>query len=492
MSLNEQDATATLGRRAAQFEPPDWWIYRSTGRPIHDIELVSLLPPPPPWRSYDGGPLPEHDVPPPDDGEAERRLGAAFTFSEQEVDLDELNMVNAGIVLRRPLLVTGNPGTGKSSLAYRIARELGLGRVLRWAITGHTTLGAGLYGYDAIGRVQAAATSQAQLGDVAEEPPPIGDFVRLGPLGTAFLPTRLPRVLLIDELDKSESDLLSIFEDGEFPVDELARVRNRQPEVTVHTADPQRTAVVRDGRVACNAFPIVVMTSNGEREFPPAFLRRCLQLKKSRTRTTSNSPRSSPATWSTITVTTATASSASSPNGARPRAVCPRTACSTRSTWPPPVRTSRSARRGRGWWKRSGNGWRCGDVGRLPGVPGPRSAPPAELNVDAVRPKGARQRQGPADLSWTELGDVVWLAAAMTPAATATEKSPRKNRNRFSTAAKSRPGKRSQSRATPVVATTGTSTPSSRGSPGVGLHRARHGRRRKARAVRGRCGHHRA
>ncbi|MGA6164421.1 AAA family ATPase [Amycolatopsis magusensis] len=283
MSVNEQDAAVTPGRRAAQFEPPDWWIYRGTGRPIHDIDLASLLPPPPPWRSYDGGPLPEPDVPPPDDGEAERRLGAAFTFSEQEVDLDELNMVNAGIVLRRPLLVTGNPGTGKSSLAYRIARELGLGRVLRWAITSHTTLDAGLYGYDAIGRVQAAATSQAQLGDVAEEPPPIGDFVRLGPLGTAFLPTRLPRVLLIDELDKSESDLpndlLSIFEDGEFPVDELARVRNRQPEVTVHTADPQRTAVVRDGRIACNAFPIVVMTSNGEREFPPAFLRRCLQLR---------------------------------------------------------------------------------------------------------------------------------------------------------------------------------------------------------------------
>lgn len=282
MSANDQDAAVAPEQRATRFEAPDWWIYRGTGRPIHDIDLAGLLPPPPPWRSYRGGPLPEHDVPPPDDGEAERRLGTAFTLSDQDIDFDELNMVNAAILLRRPLLVTGNPGTGKSSLAYRIARELGLGRVLRWAITSHTTLSSGLYGYDAIGRVQAAATSQARLGEEAEEPP-IGDFVRLGPLGTAFLAARLPRVLLIDELDKSEADLpndlLSIFEDGEFPIEELERVRNRHPEVAVHTNDPQRTAVVRDGRVACNAFPIVVMTSNGEREFPPAFLRRCLQLR---------------------------------------------------------------------------------------------------------------------------------------------------------------------------------------------------------------------
>jgi MoxR-like ATPase len=280
MSANDQDPAMTPDRRTAHPDAPDWWIYRGTGRPIHDVDLAQLLPAPPPWRAYQGGPLPEHDVPPPDDGDAARRLGSAFTFSEGDIDPNELNMVNAALYLRRPLLVTGNPGTGKSSLAYRIARELRLGRVLRWAITSHTTLRAGLYGYDAIGRVQAAATSQA-TGEAEE--PPIGDFVRLGPLGTAFLPTRLPRVLLIDELDKSEADLpndlLSIFEDGEFPVEELARVRNRHPEVTVHTADPQRTAVVRDGRIACHAFPIVLMTSNGEREFPPAFLRRCIQLR---------------------------------------------------------------------------------------------------------------------------------------------------------------------------------------------------------------------
>ncbi|NKE62151.1 AAA domain-containing protein, partial [Lentzea sp. PSKA42] len=216
------------------------------------------------------------------DGEASRRLGSEFHLTEQHVDPRELDMVNASLYLRRPLLLTGKPGVGKSALAYRIARELRLGRVLRWPITTHTTLTSGLYGYDAIGRVQAAATSQQRADDNAEEPP-IGDFIRLGPLGTAFLPRKLPRVLLIDELDKSEADLpnnlLSIFEDGEFLIDELARIRHWSPEVSVHTADPNGTATVAGGRVRCYAFPIVIMTSNGEREFPPAFLRRALQLE---------------------------------------------------------------------------------------------------------------------------------------------------------------------------------------------------------------------
>jgi len=278
MSVNDQDP-----RQRANTDPPAWWLYRGSGRPTHDIDPIKLLPPPPPWRAFQGGPLPEDDSPPPDDGEAGRRLGTEFHLSDTDIDQNELNLVNAALYLRRPLLVTGKPGTGKSSTAYRVARELGLGRVLRWAITSHTTLQNGLYGYDAIGRAQAAATAQAQRGGEPVDEPPIGDFVRLGPLGTAFLPTRRPRVLLVDELDKSEADLpndlLSIFEEGEFPIQELARMRSRAAEVTVHTADPNGTARVVDGRVGCHAFPVVIMTSNGEREFPPAFLRRCLQLE---------------------------------------------------------------------------------------------------------------------------------------------------------------------------------------------------------------------
>lgn len=270
---------------------PEWWIYRGTGRPLHDIQLADLLPPPPPWRKFRGEIPNEPQVRPEDDYEAERRLGAEYHLSEEDVDTREIDMVNASLFLRRPLLVTGRPGSGKSALAYRIARELRLGRVLRWSITSRTTLNSGLYEYDAIGRAQAAATryaavrrADASTTKSAEvDEPPVGDFIRLGPLGTAFLPSRSPRVLLIDELDKSDvdlpNDLLSIFEDAEFGILELERIRTHNPAVRVFTDDRHGTATVTDGRIACAAFPVVVITSNGEREFPPAFLRRCLRLE---------------------------------------------------------------------------------------------------------------------------------------------------------------------------------------------------------------------
>ncbi|WP_028922404.1 AAA family ATPase [Pseudonocardia acaciae] len=281
----------------SHLESPGWWVYHGTGRASYDVPLNELLPPAPPWRSFRGGPLPAHDVPPEDDGEMERRLGSEFQV--RDVDPHEVDMVNAALYLRRPLLVTGRPGTGKSSLAFRIARELRLGRVLRWPITSHTSLKRGLYTYDAIGRAFAAGTTQAvarwrretgggapdpgEVADLVGQEPSIGEFVRLGPLGTAFMPTRLPRVLLIDELDKSEADmpndLLSIFEDGEFTIPELERIRNREPEVTVFTDDPEATSTVSGGRVRCHAFPVIIITSNGERDFPPAFLRRCLRLE---------------------------------------------------------------------------------------------------------------------------------------------------------------------------------------------------------------------
>lgn len=282
MSTNELPDGATGGE--AHSHQPDWWVYQGTGRPRRDTRVTDLLPPPPPWRDFRGGPLPANDEPPDDDGEADRRLGSEVHLAERHVDPHEVDMVNAALYLRRPLLVTGSPGNGKSSLAFRIARELRLGRVLRWSITSHTTLKSGLYVYDAIARAEAAATRQALASAGSESgEPPIGEFIRLGPLGTAFLPRRLPRVLLIDELDKSEADLpndlLEIFEDGGFPVPELERVRSRWPEVPVFTADPATMATVADGRVQCRAFPMVVITSNGEREFPPAFLRRCLQVE---------------------------------------------------------------------------------------------------------------------------------------------------------------------------------------------------------------------
>jgi MoxR-like ATPase len=256
---------------------PDWWIYRGTGEPI-DRDLTELLPAPPRWRAFNGGPILR--TPPTDEDEFVRRIGVPGDVATvPPAAPDELEMVNAAIYLRRPLLVTGPPGTGKSSLAYRVAHELGLGPVLRWAITTRTTLRDGLYEYDAIGRVQAASMRRADHAPEVD----IGDFIRLGPLGTALLPYAKPRVLLIDELDKSDldlpNDLLSVFEDGEFEIAELARLARSQPEVAVFTADSHGEAAVHDGKVRCRAFPIVVVTSNGEREFPPAFLRRCLRLE---------------------------------------------------------------------------------------------------------------------------------------------------------------------------------------------------------------------
>ncbi|WP_234334545.1 AAA family ATPase [Streptomyces sp. NRRL B-1347] len=279
-----------------------WWIYRGSGQPLYDTSLRELLPEPPPWRRFTGGPV----VPPPpaDDEEVARRLGRPSGRSPASEQLRrEADMVNAALLLRRPLLVTGRPGTGKSSLAYRISRELRLGRVLRWHITSRTTLRSGLYEYDAIGRVQDSAALRA-LHTAGESPiaprtagdraagdpaasggqlPGIGDYVQLGPLGTALLPYETPRVLLIDELDKSDqdlaNDLLSVFEEGQFNISELLRARRRHPRVTVLTDDPEGGAEIVGGVVRCRAFPIVVITSNGEREFPPAFLRRCLRLR---------------------------------------------------------------------------------------------------------------------------------------------------------------------------------------------------------------------
>jgi MoxR-like ATPase len=110
----------------------------------------------------------------------------------------------------------------------------------------------------------------------------IGRFIQLGPLGTALLATNRPRVILIDEIDKSDldfpNDLLNVLEEGDFVIPELARYEGPSS-VRVRTADRGRFAIVNSGRVACRQFPLVFMTSNGEKDFPPAFMRRCLRLE---------------------------------------------------------------------------------------------------------------------------------------------------------------------------------------------------------------------
>lgn len=260
---------------------PEWHIFKGDGEVNGDWSL----PQPPSWRPF-GQPMAAG---------VNRRKQRADTFQMQP---EQIDMVNAALYLRRPLLITGKPGTGKSSLAYKVAKELALGEVLYWPITTRTTLKNGLYRYDAIGRlqeteqalksqpVQEGATPAAQASDA------IGKYITLGPLGTALLPSEKPRVLLIDEIDKSDidlpNDLLSIFEEGWFEIPELERIKEDNPDVTVRTAYtdeteaatwPDSTYSVPQGRVSCQAFPLVILTSNGERDFPPAFLRRCLRLR---------------------------------------------------------------------------------------------------------------------------------------------------------------------------------------------------------------------
>jgi MoxR-like ATPase len=255
----------------------DWRIYRGVGQPHGGMQR---LPEPPPWRDF----TPRGPGAGPEDPSTARRLGVRRRMVENYAPRPaEVDAVNAALYLRRPLLVTGNPGTGKSTLAYAVAHELGLGRVLRWPIVSRTTLQDGLYRYDAIGRLQDVQLERAQgAASGAAAASGIGSYIRLGPLGTALLSAELPRVLLIDELDKSDldlpNDLLNTLEEGEFAIPELERIADREPVVEVLTDDGRRVEV-HGGRVACTAFPVIVMTSNGERDFPAPLLRRCIQLE---------------------------------------------------------------------------------------------------------------------------------------------------------------------------------------------------------------------
>jgi MoxR-like ATPase len=248
---------------------PSWSIFGSANPDL------SRLPAVPPWRGFAA--VGQHELP--------------YHLSD-----DAVRAVNAALYLRRPLLVTGVPGTGKSTLAREVARQLRAERFVKWPINSRSTLGDALYRYDAIGRLRDASMIHKGRRKRAAPPKGIGSYLTLGPLGTALAPVAPPdggswqaiRVLLIDELDKSDldlpDDLLDVLEDGSFIIPELHRLRVEEPKVVV-TLDGDgvgpSTLNIDGGRVSVDpkAYPFILITSNGERELSPAFLRRCVRLK---------------------------------------------------------------------------------------------------------------------------------------------------------------------------------------------------------------------
>ncbi len=170
-----------------------------------------------------------------------------FTGTKSYVATDDLKVaVNAAITLERPLLVKGEPGTGKTVLALEVAQAIGA-PIIEWHIKSTTKAHQGLYEYDAVSRLR-----DSQLGD--ERVKDIRNYIRRGKLWEAFTAPERP-VLLIDEIDKA---------DIEFPNDLLQEL-DRMEFYVYETAETIRA----------RRRPIVIITSNNEKELPDAFLRRC-------------------------------------------------------------------------------------------------------------------------------------------------------------------------------------------------------------------------
>jgi len=177
----------------------------------------------------------------------EQRISMKFTGTENYISTDDLSMsVNAAIALKKPLLIKGEPGTGKTMLALEMAEALGK-PLLQWHIKSTTKAQQGLYEYDAVSRLRDSQLGGDKVHDIA-------NYIKPGKLWEAFDADEQV-VLLIDEIDKA---------DIEFPNDLLQEL------------DRMEFFVYETGRtITAKNRPIIVITSNNEKELPDAFLRRC-------------------------------------------------------------------------------------------------------------------------------------------------------------------------------------------------------------------------
>jgi MoxR-like ATPase len=170
-----------------------------------------------------------------------------FEGSETYVATDDLKLaVNAALALERPLLVKGEPGTGKTLLAEEVARALGR-PLYQWHVKSTTKAQQGLYEYDAVSRLRDSQLGDGRVADIAQ-------YIKRGVLWDAFA-NEAPAVVLIDEIDKA---------DIEFPNDLLRELDRME----FYVYETHETIVARHR-------PLVVITSNNEKELPDAFLRRC-------------------------------------------------------------------------------------------------------------------------------------------------------------------------------------------------------------------------
>ncbi len=173
---------------------------------------------------------------------------STYQGSDDYVAADELlQSVNVALAIGRPLLLKGEPGTGKTLLASSVTQALQR-RLFRWNIKSTTKAIDGLYFYDTVQRLNDARFGDGNIKD-------IGRYIKLGKLGEALVCSE-PAVLLIDEIDKA---------DLEFPNDLLAELDEMR--FTIHETDEEIVARQR---------PMVIITSNSEKELPDAFLRRCV------------------------------------------------------------------------------------------------------------------------------------------------------------------------------------------------------------------------